>query len=116
MTPGAAANVLRSHAGVPVPPDRPTPGAGATDPLEDLRDRVEALTLRVVGMEAATQGLQQGAQSALNALLTQAQGEFEAQRNSLLALRADVQQEAGELRGFLGEAPGPRAALRGSLR
>ena len=97
LTPGAPGSVRQ-----PVPPDSPTPGAGAGGSADTLHDRVESLTARAIGVEAAVQGLQQGAQAALGSLLTQAQAEFEAQQAALLALRADAQQEASELRCFLG--------------
>ena len=64
---------------------------------------MDELAARVVRVEAVVQGLQQGAQAALADLLAQAQREFTAQRDSLLTLRADVQQEATTLRTYLEE-------------
>ena len=83
----------------PVPPDSPT----GEHPAEALRERLDALTIRIVGVETTTQGLQRDAQAALATVLTQAQSEFAAQRDSLLTLRADVQAEAASLRAYLEE-------------
>ena len=64
---------------------------------------MDSITARLVGLEAAVQGLQQGAQAALAELLEQAKREFAGQHSSLAALRTDVQQEAAPLRTYLGE-------------
>ena len=48
---------------------------------------MEAVTTRLVGLEAAVQNLQHGAQAALAELLEQAKREFAGQHSSLVALR-----------------------------
>ena len=93
-----AAAAAGSAARVPVPPDSPEGGDEGA-----LRERLNDVAGRLVGLEASVQGLQQGAQAALAELLTRARDEFAAQRNSLVALRSDVQQEASTLRTYLEE-------------
>ena len=77
--------------------------AQVSSPLGSLADRIEEVAGRMVGAEAAHRALQSDARTALDGLLVQARAEFERQGESLLALRAEVQQEALEARGFLGE-------------
>ena len=90
-------------AGHGLPPDTP-PGAAQLGPAPEaaLHERVDAVTTRLVGLEAAVLSLQQGAQAALAELLEQAKQEFAGQHSSLAALRTDVQQEAATLRTYLG--------------
>ena len=68
-----------------------------------LNGRMEGLTGRVVGSEAAHRALQADARAVLEQLLVQARAEFENQGVSLLTLRSEVQQEALAARQFLGE-------------
>ena len=98
-SPGRARSAGGVGATAPVLPDSPTGEQSA----EALRERIDALTVRLVGVETTTQGLQRDAQAALATVLTQAQSEFAAQRDSLLTLRADVQAEAASLRAYLEE-------------
>ena len=79
-------------------------GAGEpADPaaLNAFRERLDALTSRLVGVETSVQSLQRGAQATLAELLSQARAEFATQRDSFIALRSDVQQEFGTLRAYL---------------
>ena len=68
-----------------------------------MRDRLDALTSRLVGLEASVQALQSGAQTALTDLVAQARAEFTTQRESGLSLRFDIQEEASTLRRYLEE-------------
>ena len=95
-SPGAAAASGAQRQ--PVPPD--SPGDGDTGAL---RDRLDALAGRLIGLEASVQALQSGAQTALTDLVAQARSEFDPQRNSNLSLRFDIQEEAGTLRRYLEE-------------
>ena len=71
-----------------------------------LSDTAEVLTGRIVGVEMAHRTLADGAQAALLEVLSQARAEFQAQGSSLLALRAEVQKEMVEFRGYLLETRG----------
>ena len=71
-----------------------------------LSDTVEGLAGRIVGVEMAHRTLADGAQAALLEVLSQARAEFQAQGSSLLALRAEVQEEMVEFRGYLLETRG----------
>ena len=71
--------------------------------LGTLSDRVDAVTGRLVGVEVAQQTLQSDARAALDNLLVQARAEFERQEASLISLRTDLQQEAMDARGYVGE-------------
>ena len=84
---------------VPVPPNSP----GGGEPADAFRERLDALTGRLVSVETSVQSLQRGAQATLAELLSQARAEFATQRDSLVALRSEVQQEAGTLRAYLEE-------------
>ena len=76
-----------------------TLSAEVTTAVDSLNDRLEAVAGRVVGAEAAHRSLAEDARTALDQLLAQARVEFESQGFSFLTLRAEVQQEALELRG-----------------
>merc|ERR1712026_536641 len=99
--PGIAA-AAAAAAAAPVPPDTPPP-QGGQDEVRALRERLDYMAGRIVGLEASVQALQSGAQSALNDLVTQARTEFESQRASGLTLRFDIQEEASTLRRYLEE-------------
>ena len=71
-----------------------------------LSDTTEGLTGRIVGVEMAHRTLADGAQAALLEVLSQARAEFQAQGSSLLALRAEVQKDMIEFRGYLLETRG----------
>ena len=72
MPPGTP-RVARSSAAA-APPD-----AATTAAVEDLRDRVEGLTTRVIGVETAGTTLQRDAKAALELVLVEARREFEVQ-------------------------------------
>ena len=71
--------------------------------LGDLTDQVNEVAGRLVGVEAAHQSLRSDARAALDGLLVQARSEFERQEAALVSLCADIQQEAMDARGYMGE-------------
>ena len=80
-----------------------SPGAAPAATVEDLRDRVEGLTARVIGVETESATLQRDAKAALELVLVEARREFEAQGLSLLTLREEVTKEIRGSRHALGE-------------
>ena len=74
--------------------------------VNELGDQLDALTNRVVGVEASHRGLADGTGAAFQEVLGRAQTEFGAQRESLTILRNEVAQEV---------APAGRSSARPAM-
>ena len=97
----------------PVPPSPPGgaesapaaagSGAATAAAIETLQGRVDGLTTRVIGVEAASSQLQRDARAALEIVVDEARREFEVTGGSILTLREEFRQEARTTRQSLGE-------------